>query len=138
LLQWLKDYISERKQHVLLNNSISTLGTLTAGVPQGSVLDPLLFLNDIAYDIQSLLRLFSDDSSLIFSYINSLEVEDRLNLDLQVLDNRAKQWLVDVRERPFNLKGRWYVPEFNISLYEKNSESDYFVFLPPKSEYFFQ
>jgi ketopantoate reductase len=51
LLKWLKDYISERKQQVLLNNSISSLGTLKAGVPQGSVLDPLLFLlyiNDTA------------------------------------------------------------------------------------------
>jgi hypothetical protein len=36
-----------------------------------------------------------DDSSLIFSSTNPLEVEDRLNLDLQVLDNWAKQWLVD-------------------------------------------
>ena len=44
LLQWLKDYISERKQQVLLNNSFSTLGTLKAGVPQWSVLGPLLFL----------------------------------------------------------------------------------------------
>ena len=92
LLKWLKDYISERKQQVLLNNSISSLGTLKAGVPQGSVLEPLLFLlfiNDIADDIQSLVRLFADDSSLIFSSTNPLEVEDRLNLDLQVLDNWA-------------------------------------------------
>ena len=96
LLKWLKDYISERKQQVLLNNSISSLGTLKAGVPQGSVLGPLLFLlfiNDIADDIQSLVRLFADDSSLIFSSTNPPEVEDRLNLDLQVLDNWAKQWL---------------------------------------------
>jgi hypothetical protein len=53
------------------------------GVPQGSVLGPLLFLlfiNDIADDIQSLVRLFADDSSLIFSSTNPLEVEDRLNL----------------------------------------------------------
>ena len=35
LVHWLKDYISERKQQVLLNNSISTPGTLKAGVPQG-------------------------------------------------------------------------------------------------------
>jgi hypothetical protein len=33
--------------------------------------------------------------SLIFSSTNPLEVEDKLNLDLQVLDNWAKQWLVD-------------------------------------------
>jgi hypothetical protein len=37
----------------------------------------------------------NNDSSLIFSSTNPLEVEDRLNLDLQVLDNWAKQWLVD-------------------------------------------
>ena len=35
-------------------------------------------------------------------------------------------------------KARIFVPEFNIRLYDKNSESDYFFFLPPKSEYFFQ
>ena len=83
LLQWLKDYISERKQQVLLNNSISTLGTLKAGVPHGSVLVSLLFLlfiNDIADDIQSLVILFADDSSLMFSSTNPLEVEDRLKL----------------------------------------------------------
>ena len=80
---------------------MSILGILKAGVPQGSVLGPLLFLlfiNDIANDIQSLVRLFADDSSLIFSSTNPLEVEDRLNLDLQVLDNWAKQWLVDFNE----------------------------------------
>jgi hypothetical protein len=51
---------------------------------------PLLFLlliNDIADDIQSLVRLFADDSSLMFSSTIPLKVEDRLNLDLHVLDN---------------------------------------------------
>ena len=98
LLYWLKDYISERKKQVLLNNSISTPGTLKLGVPQGSVLVLLLFLlfiNDIADDIQSLVRLFADDSSLMFSSTNPLEIEARLNLDLHALDNWAKQWLVD-------------------------------------------
>jgi hypothetical protein len=35
-------------------------------------------------------------------------------------------------------KARIFFPEFNIRLYDKNSESDYFLFPPPKSEYFFQ
>jgi hypothetical protein len=60
-----------------------------------------------------------------------------------------------LRDRPFNLKGGlWFFvsfgifflsrraricfPEFNIRLYDKNSESDYYFFPPPKSEYFFQ
>ena len=62
-----------------------------------------------------------------------------------------------VRDQPFNLKGgqgygflfrskfffrttqaQIFFPEFNIRLYDKNSESNYFFFPPPKSEYFFQ
>ena len=60
----------------------------------GVVLGPLLFLlfiNDIVYDIQSFVRLFADDSSLMFSSTIPLEVEDRLNLDLHVLDNCASR-----------------------------------------------
>ena len=65
---------------------------------------------------------------------------------------------ISLRDRSFNLKGGYgflfrseiffrttqeleylyFFPEFNIRLYDKNSESDYFFFSPPKSEYFFQ
>ena len=58
------------KQRVLIGNNKSDIRTLKAGVPQGSVLRPLLFLlniNDIAGDIQSLVRLFADDSCLMCS-----------------------------------------------------------------------
>jgi hypothetical protein len=48
-------------------------------------------MNDIADDIQSLVRLFADDSSLMFSSTIPLEVEDGLNLDLHVLDNCASR-----------------------------------------------
>jgi hypothetical protein len=44
LVKWFQDYISNRKQIVFINNSESRIGLLKAGVPQGSVLDPLLFL----------------------------------------------------------------------------------------------
>ena len=77
----------------------------------------MLFINDIADDIQSLVRLFADDSSLIFSSTNPLEVKDRLNLDLQVLDNWAKQWLVD-----FNPKKNWIYGYF-ISAKHKSNKS---------------
>jgi hypothetical protein len=61
----------------------------------------LLFINDIADDIQSLVRLFADDSSLIFSSTNPLEVEDRLNLDLQV---SCKFWQPSNYPSGFKLK----------------------------------
>ena len=79
---------------------------------------------------------------------------------IQYLSDRNPYSLRNVvRDRPFNLKGvggLWFFvsfrnlfsnntrvrifffPEFNIRLYDKNSESDYFFFPPPKSEYFFQ
>ena len=51
LLSWLKCYLSRRKQRVVIKNAISSAGELKNGVPQGSVLGPLLFLyfiNDVA------------------------------------------------------------------------------------------
>jgi hypothetical protein len=99
-------------------------GTLKAGVPQVSVLVPLLFLlfiNDIADDIKSLVRLFADDSSLIYSSTNPLEVEDRLNLDLQVLDNWAKQWLKNSKGTRTDTCGTpaFNVPSQEIELFNK-------------------
>ena len=75
------------------------------------------------------------------------------------LKTEEKNMSNPLRDRPFNLKGGgelWFFvtfriffsdntrvrisffPEYNIMLYDKNSESDYFFFPPPKSEYFFQ
>jgi hypothetical protein len=77
--------------------------TLPEHLSSPSVFSGFVFINDIADNIQSLVRLFADDSSLIFSSTNPLEVEDRLNLDLQVLDNWAKQWLVDFNPKQMNI-----------------------------------
>ena len=69
LLAWISNYLSSRKQSVQINSASSSLLSVNAGVPQGSVLGPLLFLvyvNDIAANLLSLVRLFADDSSLFF------------------------------------------------------------------------
>ena len=64
----LNSYLSQRKQKVCFKSCYSGLKSIFAGVPQGSVLGPLLFLvyyiNDIAKQLLSLTRLFADDSSL--------------------------------------------------------------------------
>ena len=67
LLEWFQNYLSGRKQRVVLPGGASDWVNIIAGVPQGSILGPLLFLiyiNDIVNDIQSTIRLFADDTSL--------------------------------------------------------------------------
>ena len=95
--QFLTNYLSNRKQSVVLNDSISSSLPLTAGVPQGSVLGPLLFLiyvTDISEHLLSLTRLFADDSSLFVSATNINDIEGILNHDLAIITNWAKMWLV--------------------------------------------
>ena len=67
LLQWFTDYLKDRKQRVVLPGVSSDWCFIKAGVPQGSILGPLLFLvfiNDIEEEINSSIRLFADDTSL--------------------------------------------------------------------------
>ena len=71
LLAWVSNYLSVRKQRVQINSATSSLRSVNTGVPQGSVLGPLLFLvyvNDIAENLLSLVRLFADDSSLFLFF----------------------------------------------------------------------
>ena len=67
LLDWFQNYLSDRKQKVVLPGGLSDWVTITAWVPQGSILGPLLFLvfiNDIVNEINSVICLFADDTSL--------------------------------------------------------------------------
>jgi hypothetical protein len=67
-LRWLRDFLSERQQTVLVEGSVSTTAPVLSGVPQGSVLGPLLFLmyiNDLPEYVKlSKVRLFADDCVL--------------------------------------------------------------------------
>ena len=68
VLQWFTSYLSNRKQYTILSDNESELESVSCGVPQGSVLGPLLFLiyvNDIQYAISSAkIKLFADDTNL--------------------------------------------------------------------------
>ena len=64
---WIKDFLSERRQRVVINGVQLQWGAVKSGVPQGSVLGPLLFLiyvSDISDDVSSNVILFADDTKL--------------------------------------------------------------------------
>ena len=72
----LTDFLSNRNQRALLNGQVSTWSSVNAGVPQGSILGPLLFLiyiNDLSDNLSSDVKLFADDTSL-FSVIHDINV----------------------------------------------------------------
>ena len=96
-LKWLTDYLNERQHKVIIRGCTSNPKPINAGVPQGSVLGPLLFLiyvNDIADSLLSLTRLFADDSSLFYSATSIDDIQGLINHDLVLLSRWAKQWLV--------------------------------------------
>ena len=97
LLVWFEDYLKNRNQKVFINNTFSTQKPISAGVPQGSVLGPLLFLiyiNDISDDLTGLARLFADDTSLSYSSADIRQIELILNKDLRKLSEWARKWLI--------------------------------------------
>ena len=91
LLCWLKSYFSNRTQRVMIKDALSGIGHLHAGVPQGSVLGPLMFLifiNDITDEIVGLGRLFADDTSIGHIAQDESTLRNMINTDL----NHLKKW----------------------------------------------
>ena len=89
LLQWLWDYLSNRSQYVVVNGTPSHLTRVTSGVPQGSVLGPLLFLiyiNDITdnHSLNCSLSLYADDI-ILYRTINSQRNFTLLQQDINAL-----------------------------------------------------
>ena len=97
LLTWFSDYLNDRKQRVVLPGASSSWTSVKAGVPQGSILGPLLFLlyiNDIVEDMNSSIRLFADDTSLYIIVDDPIQAAEQLNLDLAKIHHWADKWLV--------------------------------------------
>ena len=95
LLNILSDFLRNRKQRVTHNGQSSSWTNVNAGVPQGSILGPLLFLiyiNDLPDGLSSNTKLFADDTSL-FSVVHDMNTSAiELNNDLKKINNWAFQW----------------------------------------------
>jgi hypothetical protein len=98
LLTWLRHYLHERYQRVVLNGQMSSWALVMAGVPQGSVLGTLLFLiylNDITHVVKHCqIRMFADDTSLFIEVDDRVEAANKVNEDLTAISLWAKSWLV--------------------------------------------
>ena len=94
---WFTDYLSNRKQRVVLPGAVSDWASIRAGVPQGSILDPLLFLlyiNNIVHYIGSNIRLFADDIRLFIIVDDPVTAAGCINTDLVRISKWASTWLV--------------------------------------------
>ena len=92
---WFKSYLSNRLFRVNLGNCYSDPSNITCGVPQGSILRPLLFLiyvNDMPQAVKSNLFLYVDDSCLIFQAKDFTEIEKQLNEDF----TNICKWIIDL------------------------------------------
>jgi len=94
LLQWIANWLSERKQSMVLNGHCSGCEDVLSGVPQGSVLGPLLFviyINDIDDSVNSKILKFTDDTKVFNTVGSEMEV-DSLRCDLCNLVQCSKEW----------------------------------------------
>ena len=96
ILRWISGFLTSRKQSVVVDGSKSEEADVISGVPQGTVLGPLLFLmhiNDLPDSLhhETRCRLFADDS-LIYRVINSISDQIQLQKDLLSLEEWAATW----------------------------------------------
>ena len=93
-IKWFKSYLSERIFLVNIENKLSDFGKISCGVPQGSILGPLLFLiyvNDMPQAVASTLLLYADDSCILYQHKDVVQIEKRRNEDFENLCD----WFVD-------------------------------------------
>ena len=93
-LEWIRSFLNDRVQRVAVDDKASDEATVTSGVPQGSVLCPILFLvfiNDMPECINSKYRLFADNS-IVYRTITSVADSIALQKDLNSLHEWEVTW----------------------------------------------
>ena len=97
MINWVRDFLSERSHKVIVNGTESSSARVTSGIPQGSVLGPILFvlyINDLPDGIKTNVMMFADDTKVY----NDTTVENGktdLKHDLKELEDWSRKWLLE-------------------------------------------
>ncbi|PIK43459.1 putative RNA-directed DNA polymerase from mobile element jockey-like [Apostichopus japonicus] len=94
LLSWIGNWLGDREQRVVIKGCASSWQNVTSGVPQGSVLGPLLFvayINDIDGDILCTAKKFADDTKL-YSEVSSKSDSEKFQMDLDKIFSWSQGW----------------------------------------------
>ena len=115
IYEWIKSFLSNRKQHVVVDGIISSPAEVLSGVPQGTVLGPLLFLifiddmTDVV--LHSKVKLFADDSKLC-KKVKSAHDQELLQADLNAVLDWAQDNNMELNEDKFQLIQHGNITQF--------------------------
>lgn len=121
MYKWIEAWLTDRKQRVKIDNFFSEPVIVTSGVPQGTVLGPILFnlfINDLNQNNSSEMKLYADDC-LLYRIVNDKNDTITLQNDLILLENWSTKW-----QMKFNPE-KCQVITFNKRLNEENT--DYYI-----------
>ena len=105
ILLWITNFLNNRKQRVVVDGSFSNYADVESGVPQGTVLGPLLFLlhiNDLPSCVNSKVRLFADDC-LLYREIKNNQDQIDMQRDLDALMDWGSTWGMKFNAKKCNI-----------------------------------
>ena len=94
VLEWIRCFLSDRKQRVIVKGKTSSWADVLSGIPQGSVLGPILFIifiNDLPDVVDTCVKIFADDTK-IFNHIRTQSDCEKLQRDLDNLSEWSDKW----------------------------------------------
>ncbi|XP_069169369.1 uncharacterized protein [Procambarus clarkii] len=97
LLSWMKNFLTDRKMRAVIRGNVSEWRNVTSGVPQGSVLAPVMFIvyiNDLPVGIQNYMNMFADDAKII-GRIRNLDDCHALQEDLDKISIWSTTWQME-------------------------------------------